>query len=279
MFPAGNIRPRSGPFAKGSTMAEKPVLYTFSDGVARIRLNRPEVGNALDGGVARAIAEAVDAIGGEADARVVVLCANGRHFSAGGDIGEFLRDRDRLAESIGDGLLLFNRALAKLARPPIPVITALNGTVAGGGIGLAWTADLIVAAESARFRSGYSGIGLSPDCGASFFLVRALGATRAKELMFTKRSLSATGALACGLVNRVVPDDELESATESLVAELAALPRGSLAAIKTLVGEISDGLYERTLARERELMMVNAAGADVREGIAAFAARRAPVFA
>src|ERR1700688_3381947 len=125
MFPAGNIWPRSGPFAKGSTIAEKPVLYTFSDGVARIRLNLPEVGNALDGAVARAIADAVDAIAGEADARVVVLCANGRHFSGGGDIGEFLRDRDRLAESIGDGLLLFYRALAKLPPRSIHVIPAL----------------------------------------------------------------------------------------------------------------------------------------------------------
>jgi 2-(1,2-epoxy-1,2-dihydrophenyl)acetyl-CoA isomerase len=260
-------------------MAEEPVLYTFTDGVARIRLNRPEVGNAMSGDVARGIAHAVDAIASEPGARAVVLCANGRHFCAGGDIGEFVRDRERLAQSIGDGLLLFNQTLAKLARLPIPVVTALNGPVAGGGIGLALTADLIVAAESARFRSGYSGIGLSPDCGTSFFLVRALGATRAKELMFTNRSLSAAEALACGLVNRVVPDAELEHATDALVAELTALPRGSLAAIKTLVGEISDGLYERTIARERELMIENAAGADVLEGIAAFAARRAPVFA
>ncbi len=260
-------------------MAEAPVLFTFTDGVGRIRLNRPEVGNAMSGAVARGIAEAVDAIAGEAGARVVVLCANGRHFSTGGDITEFVRDRERLAESIGDGLLVFNRALAKLARLAIPVVTALNGPVAGGGIGLALTADLIVAAKSARFVSGYSGIGLSPDCGTSFFLVRALGATRAKELMFTNRSLSADEALACGLVNRVVPDAELEPATQELVAQLKALPRGSLAAVKTLVGEISDGLYERTLARERDLMMENAAGGDVGEGIAAFAARRAPVFA
>jgi len=260
-------------------MAEEPVLYTFSDGVARIRLNRPDVGNALNGAVARGIARAVDAIASESGARVVVLCANGRHFSAGGDIGEFLRDRACLAESIGDGLVLFNRGLTKLAQLSIPVVTALNGPVAGGGIGLALTADLIVAAESARFRSGYSGIGLSPDCGASFFLVRALGATRAKELMFTNRSLSAQDALAWGLVNRVVPDADLERATDALVAELVALPRGSLASIKTLVGEISDGLYERTLARERELMIENAGGTDVLEGIAAFAERRAPVFA
>ena len=260
-------------------MAVAPVLYTFANGVARIRLNRPEVGNAMSGAVARGIAEAVDAIAGEAGARVVVLCANGRHFSTGGDIGEFVRDRERLAESIGDGLMLFNHVLAQLARLPIPVVTALNGPVAGGGIGLALTADLIVAAESARFVSGYSGIGLSPDCGTSFFLVRALGATRAKELMFTNRSLSAAEALAYGLVNRVVPDAELEHATDELAVELKALPRGSLAAVKSLVGEIADGLYERTLARERQLMIENAAGADVREGIAAFAARRAPVFA
>jgi 2-(1,2-epoxy-1,2-dihydrophenyl)acetyl-CoA isomerase len=260
-------------------MSEEPVLYTFADGVARIRLNRPDVGNALDGAVARAIGVAVDAIAAEPGVRAVVLCANGRHFSAGGDIGEFLRERERLAEVIGESLLSFNRTLAKLAHLPVPVVTALNGPVAGGGIGFALTADLVVAAESARFRSGYSAIGLSPDCGASFFLVRALGATRAKELLFTNRSLSAAEALACGLVNRVVPDDDLERATDALVAELVALPRGSLAAIKTLAGEISDGLYERTLARERELMIENAAGSDVREGIAAFAERRAPVFA
>ena len=259
-------------------MSESPLLVSIEGGVAKLRLNRPSVGNALDGATALALAAAVDAIEADGSVRVVVLCANGKHFSAGGDIGEFLREREHLAASIGEGLIVLNRTLSKLTALPMPVVTALNGPVAGGGIGLALTADLIIAGESARFRSGYTAIGLSPDAGTSFFLVRALGATRAKELMFLNHSLSAREAFAAGLVNRVVPDEELERDTDALVAELIALPERSLAAVKTLVNETSDGLYERTLARERDLIVANAAGADAREGIAAFIARRPPVF-
>jgi len=259
-------------------MGGEALLLEIGGGVARIRFNRPDSGNALNAAAASLLTSAVDAIEADPSVRVVVISAAGKHFCAGGDITEFLAAGDRLAQLIADELVTLNATLLRIAALPIPIVTALNGPVAGGGIGLALSADIIVAAESARFRSGYSAIGLSPDAGTSFYLVRALGATRAKELMFLNRSLSAHDALAAGLVNRVVPDADLERATEEIVAELLALPAGSLSAIKTLVREESDGLLERSLVRERELMVRNAAGTDVREGIAAFRDRRAPQF-
>lgn len=259
-------------------MGGEALLLDIGGGVARIRFNRPETGNALSAQAASLLCSHIGAVEADPSVRVVVLSAAGKHFCAGGDITEFLAAGDDLARLVADELVGLNATLLRIAALPIPVVTALNGPVAGGGIGVALSADLLVAAESARFRSGYSAIGLSPDAGTSFYLVRALGATRAKELMFLNRSLSAREALAAGLVNRVVPDDELERATEELVAELLALPAGSLSAIKMLVREESDGLLERSLTRERELMVRNAAGADVREGIAAFRDRRAPRF-
>ena len=259
-------------------MLDDALLFAVDRGVATIRLNRPDVGNALDAAVAHRLAAAVAAIERDDSVRVVVLGATGRHFCAGGDIGEFLTVRDRLADAIGDELAALNPVLVRLRALPVPIVTALNGPVAGGGIGLALCGDLVVAAESARFRSVYSAIGLSPDAGTSFLLVRALGATRAKELMFLNRSLSAADALAWGLVNRVVPDDRLDAEVDSLVAALVALPAGSLAAVKALVAQAADGAYEGVLASERRFMIQNAAGADAREGIAAFIDRRAPAF-
>ena len=259
-------------------MGGEALLLEIGGGVARIRFNRPDTGNALNAQAASLLSTFIDTIEADPGVRVVVLSAAGKHFCAGGDITEFLAAGDDLARLIADELVALNATLLRIAALPIPVVTALNGPVAGGGIGLALSADILVAAESARYRSGYSAIGLSPDAGTSFYLVRALGATRAKELMFLNRSLPAREALAAGLVNRVVPDADLERATEEIVAELLALPAGSLAAIKTLVREESDGLLERSLARERELMVRNAEDADVREGIAAFRDRRAPRF-
>ncbi len=158
------------------------------------------------------------------------------------------------------------------------VVTALNGAVGGGGIGVALCADLVIAAESAKLGGGYSAIGLAPDAGASWELTRRAGAMRAKELLITNRAISAAQCLEWGIVNAVVPDAELTQTVDRLAADLAGAAHGSLMAIKTLI----DGQAGRSLAEQFALeqqLMVRAAGtSDAREGVEAFLQKRKPNF-
>ena len=241
--------------------------------------DRPDLGNALTNAAAQQLGEVVDEIAADPSVRVLVLTGNGKMFCAGGDIREFTLAADRLPDLIADGLIPLNRMLVKLAALPIPVITALNGPVAGGGIGLALTADVVIAAASARFRAGYAAIGLSPDAGTSYFLTRLIGPQRAKEFFFTNRFIDAPEALAIGLVAKVVPDEELASETAALARTIASLPAGSHAAAKALVNAAVDTPHADVLALERTRIVENAASADSREGIRAFMERRRPAFA
>ena len=260
-------------------MSEAPLVLTIESGIARITLDRPDLGNALTSDASKKLGEAVDRIASDPSVRVAVLTGNGKMFSAGGDIREFVTTLDSLGELIGDELVHLNATLLKLAAVPFPVIAALNGPVAGGGIGLALTADVLLAAQSTRFRAGYAAIGLSPDAGTSYQLTRIIGPQRAKEFLFTNRFIDAPEALALGLVTRVVPDADLARETDILAHKLADMPPGALSAAKALVNEALTSTHAEILAREREFMMVNAATPDAHEGIRAFMERRKPAFA
>jgi 2-(1,2-epoxy-1,2-dihydrophenyl)acetyl-CoA isomerase len=255
------------------------MILDISGGIARVTLDRPELGNVLSSAAALELGEAVRRIESDPGVRVVVLAATGDIFCAGGDIREFVGAGERLPQLIGDGLVQLNATLARLHALPVPVVAALKGPVAGGGIGLALTADIALAADTVRFRSGYGAIGLSPDAGTSFFLTRLLGPKRATEFLLSNRFIEAPEALALGLVSRIVPLADLEAETESLVRSLAAGAPGAQAAVKALVREAWTGSHESVLALERDFMIANAASADSREGVTAFLERRAPAFA
>lgn len=254
------------------------VLIEIRDRIARITLNRPEQGNALNIAAAEAFKAAVDQVASDSSVRVVLLTGAGKRFCVGGDIGAFAGEPDALAEVITRILTPIGAALKTLASLPVTIVTALNGAVGGGGVGLALCADLVVAGESAKLASGYSMVGLSPDASASWQLTRRIGPTRAKELFLTNRALNAQECLQWGIVNTVVPDAELMAHAERLAASLAGAARASVAAIATLV----DGAHERTLEEqldlETELMIASAGTADAREGVLAFTQKRRPEF-
>ena len=234
--------------------------------------DRPDLGNALTNAAAQQLGEVVDEIAADPSVRVLVLTGNGKMFCAGGDIREFTLAADRLPDLIADGLIPLNRMLVKLAALPIPVITALNGPVAGGGIGLALTADVVIAA---RDRDEV----VVAEMDRSVHLTRLIGPQRAKEFLFTNRFIDAPEALAIGLVAKVVPDEELASETAALARTIASLPAGSHAAAKALVNAAVDTPHADVLALERTRIVENAASADSREGIRAFMERRRPAFA
>ncbi|MHA7685507.1 enoyl-CoA hydratase/isomerase family protein [Cupriavidus sp. PET2-C1] len=256
----------------------QPVLLETRGPIATITLNRPERANTIDLDSSHALIRSIDEVAADASVRAVVLRAVGREFCAGGSIDFFAGAGAKLPTILDAVLGPLHAALYKLATLPVPVISALNGPVGGGGIGLALCADIVLAAESMKLRAGYSAIGLTPDAGSSWFLTRRVGAMRAKQIFFTNSTLSAQQCLEQGIVSEVLPDAQLAARTEALAEALAHSATGAVGRIKCLV----DGAHERSLQAQLELehrlMIASAASPDATEGIAAFLERRAPRF-
>jgi len=246
-------------------------------GIARIVLDRPAEANTMTLKASLAFARAVSEIA-TASPRVVLLTGRGRLFCAGGDIGEFRQNMSRFDGLIDDILVALHPAIVRLSELPVPVVTAVNGSFGGAGLGLALCGDFAYAAASAKLRTGYVALGLSPDAGSSYFLARRIGTARAKQLFFTNDALDAPRLLAAGIVDAVFPDDRLLPEAEALCMRLANASTGSLGVIKTLC----DGADRRTLADhlalEKRLLEERARGADAREGVTAFLERRPAVF-
>lgn len=255
-----------------------PVLLEHDGHVATIVLNRPEQSNAIDPDAARALIACIDAVAADTSIRAVVVRGSGAHFCAGGSIAFFDTAGAALPALLEQFIGPLHAAIQKLATLPVPVISAVNGPVAGGGIGLALCADIVLAAESMKLRGGYSAIGLTPDAGASWLLTRRAGAACAKRIFFTNAPLSAQQCLALGIVDEIVPDGELRVRAASLASTLSQGATEAIASIKRLV----DGAHERPLAAqldmEHRLMVKAAASAHAAEGIAAFREKRTPRF-
>lgn len=251
------------------------VDYELHDGAAWITLADGDAGNTLTIESGGELLAAVRRAGAD-QARVIVLRATGRFFSAGGDIGAFASLPD-VASGIDDLAEALHRIISELTRSPAVVVAAVHATAAGAGFPLAAAADLVLAGESARFTLGYTRIGFSVDGGSSQ-LVHTLGLHRALRLALLNDVLTAAEAQAAGLVARVVPDDELAATTEQVVAGLLAGPASAQADVKRLMRDAAEPSPESALRRETLAIRRNAAGPDGREGVAAFLEKRAPRF-
>ena len=214
-------------------MNDEAVLFDVRDSIARITLNRSSQSNAFDLDAALEFSSVIERIAAS-EARAVLLTGNGPRFCAGGDVASMVVADDRaaylreLAATLEAGL----RAMSEL---PIPVIAAVQGAVAGAGLAVVLNADVVVASRSTKFLTAYAGIGLTPDCGVSYLLPRAVGQQRALELALTGRVLSADEALDWGLVARVVDADDLTSATDELVVRIASGAVAALGDAKRLI--------------------------------------------
>lgn len=259
-------------------MGYTKLLCEIHDGVATLTLHRPESYNALDAQMATELHEAVVACSEDDAVRAVVLTGSGRAFCAGGDVKGFC---DHL-EDIGQHILLLTAALhnavSRLVHMPKPVITAVNGVAAGGGMSLSLAGDLIVAAESARFTMAYTQIGASPDGSSSFFLPRLVGVKRALELTLLNRVLSAHEALEWGIVNRVFPDATFRADVQTLAAQLAQGPTQAYGRAKALLYSSTSATLETQMEQEAQSIAASGHTADFRAGVTAFAAKRTPTF-
>ncbi|KRA37793.1 MULTISPECIES: enoyl-CoA hydratase/isomerase family protein [unclassified Nocardioides] len=256
-------------------VTDGPVLLDITDGIARIRLNRPEAANAVDADLLRVLHEVALRCHAEPTVRVVILSGEGRNFCAGGDVKTFLSKGEDLPDYLREATAWLQLATAALIQLKAPVIAQVQGFAAGGaGFGFVCAADLVVAAEGAKFFSGAVRVGMAPDGGTTVTLARIVGLRRAMDILLTNPTLTAAEARDLGIVSRVVPDAELSAAVDQLAADLAAQPPLGLSATKRLVWDGLGSTVAERLPEEARVVSELSGTADSREALAAVVERR-----
>ncbi|MGH8599926.1 MAG: enoyl-CoA hydratase-related protein [Burkholderiales bacterium] len=249
------------------------LLETPSDGVALLRINRPERRNALNMEVRQFIVRHLGELAEDADIRCAIVTGDPRAFAAGADIGEMA--------DLG-AIELLERQVGKLwdaiAAFPKPLIAAVNGYALGGGCELAMHADIIIAGESARFGLPEVRLGILPGGGGTQRLIRAVGKFKALRMILTGDPVSGAEAFAMGLASEVVPDGNVESRALEMATQIAALPPLAVMQIKEVVLRGQDADLATGLALERKALQILFASEDKREGMHAFMEKRKPNF-
>lgn len=257
-------------------MTAPPVLYESAQAIATITLNRPDVLNALDDSLIRALRDAVERAAGDDAVRAVLLTGAGRGFSSGADLasvppspsldlGQLLRER-------------YHPVILAMRSMPKPVVCAVNGPAAGAGMSIALAGDIVLAARSAYFVQAFSKIGLVPDAGSTWFLPRYAGDVRARAMALLAERIDAPTAERFGLVWQVLDDEQLMPQARQLAARLAAQPTRACALIKQALNDSFGRDLPAQLELEATLQTQAGRTEDFAEGVAAFLQRRAPVF-
>jgi 2-(1,2-epoxy-1,2-dihydrophenyl)acetyl-CoA isomerase len=251
----------------------------IAGGVASVSLNRPDRGNAITSAMARDLSVLAARLCEDESVRAIVLTASGSNFTVGGDIEQFsttrVADRPAMFRKMIDD---YHLALERLSGLDAPIVAAVRGAAAGGGLGLLYVADVVVAAENAVFTVGYGGLGLTVDGGNSWFLPRLIGLRRAQEMFLLNRRLSAGEALQCGLVTKVVPEGDLDAEARRIGEKLANGPTRAFGGMRRLLRRSYESSLRDQLAAEQESIIEISKTHDVSEGIDAFAAHRKPSF-
>ncbi|WP_321342118.1 enoyl-CoA hydratase-related protein [Breoghania sp.] len=261
-------------------MSSQAVLWNVDEasGIATITFNRPEVLNAVDVPTAQAFLAAVRAVTATPGVRAILISGEGRAFVAGGDVSAFGSEPGKAAEVVNGILDAMHPALLALREHPAPVIAAVRGAAAGAGLSLVLSADLVICDEGARFVIAYDRLGTTPDCGATWFLARKVGRTKATELFVLSEAMGAEEAKATGIVSKVVPADELDAQAAALAAKIASGPTLAYGGFARLMDSATEIDLGDQLERERDFFMTMIEKADFREGVSAFLEKRKPAF-
>jgi len=261
-------------------MAFETVLYELDGTVATISMNRPDALNALSLQLSKDLKAAIEQAIAD-DARVVILTGSGRAFCSGGDLREMkaMGDREGNIEAFLDSpLKALHDVILLIRETPMPFVAAVNGVCAGAGTNFALACDLVLAADDATFNEAFVRIGLSPDCGGTFFLPRVIGEKRAAEAFMLGGTIDAKRAERIGMINRVVPAAELLNEATKLAKQLAAGPTGSYGRIKRMLNASFGNDLRAQLALEAECQLESGRASDFKEGVAAFFEKRPPNF-
>lgn len=249
----------------------------ISDFVATLTIDRPERRNALTLPLVDALAETIEGLEARGDVNVLVLTGAGGAFCAGADIvanAESIQSGDGIEDSVAR----FHRLLRALWNYPRPTIAAVAGDAVGFGMDLALACDLRVAADTVKFRQGFSKIALVPDGGSSLTLQRLVGTAKAFELMYFSEKVEADEALRIGLVNKVVPEEELATATSEWAARLAKGPQKALRLAKANLRAAMGGVMDSALRNEAAAQVDCFSGPDPMAGVMAFMTKTEPTF-
>jgi 2-(1,2-epoxy-1,2-dihydrophenyl)acetyl-CoA isomerase len=257
--------------------------YAVTDAVAVVCLNRPQARNAIDMQLGAETLDVARRIAADDSIRAVLICGNGPSLTVGGDIDYFLA-HSRSAPGEPFGALFarmttpFHEAFRVLSRIDAPIVTAAHGAVAGGGLGYVYAADLVIAGEGTTFVTAFAGLGLSGDGGGTWHLPRMIGARRAAEAYLRNRPIEAAEALAWGLINGIVPTDELRDRAMGLARELAHGPTRGFARMRALLRDTWHNDLSAQLQAETEAIRHTGDTADAARAIRAFAEKHRPEF-
>lgn len=260
-------------------MSFEHLIIRIEQRITTVLLNRPDKLNAFAGRMREEIAEAVEEVASNDEVRAIVITGAGRGFCAGADVqflGELAKSRDTARFQ---GFLDCGRRVVQAIRhAPKPVIASINGPAAGGGLNMALACDIRLASDKAKFSEAFVKIGLHPDWGGTYFLPRLVGTAKACELMMSGEVLGAYEAERIGLVNRVVPHEQLQAATRELAERLSKMPPLAIKQMKQAIYRGVDADLETMLAIESEAQIACFESNDCVEGVEAFLAKRAPNF-
>lgn len=261
-------------------MSFETVEYERDGAVATVTMNRPDALNALSMQLTRDLAAAFEQVRTDG-ARAVVFTGNGRAFCSGGDLREMRtmwEKEGRIEAFLEAPLGALHGVIRAMRQLPVPIVAAVNGVCAGAGVNFALACDIVFAAEDATFREAFVRIGLTPDCGGTFFLPRAVGEKVATELFMTGDAVTAQRAAEIGMINRVVPAADLLSEAHGFAQKLAAGPTGSVGRIKQMMNATFSNDLDAQLALEHSLQIESGQGSDFKEGVLAFFEKRPPSF-
>lgn len=255
------------------------IIYKKEGGVATIILNRPRALNALNAAMIGEILEAVKKTADDPEVRAFILTGAGRAFCFGADISEFSQAQKNPATKSPLALLAQSQEIIRgIAHMPKPTIAALNGFATGLGLDLALACDLRIAAERAKLAEAFVSMGLVPDGGGTFTLPRLVGFARAAEMIFTGEPLSASDAERIGLINRVVPGQDLEKTAREYADKLARGPSLAIGLAKKALWQNLRGDLDTALQTEAESQKICLESEDHREAVEAFLEKRGPAF-
>ena len=255
------------------------LLEAVENGVAWLTLNRPERLNALSPEMTGSLTETLNRLATDREVGAIVITGAGRGWCSGGDVKSMeSRGRDQSVEDRVEGLRRAHQLPLLMRNCPKVIIAAINGPVAGAGLGLALACDLRVAGRSARFGTAFARIGYSGDYGGSWSLTRLVGTAKARELYFTADIIDAEEAGRLGIVNRVVADDELQAETTALARRIADGPRIALGYMKRNLLAAETEPFQTVLELEAAHQARCAFTEDHKEAVTAFNEKRRPVF-
>jgi 2-(1,2-epoxy-1,2-dihydrophenyl)acetyl-CoA isomerase len=255
-----------------------PILIQQDGNILQITLNRPEAYNALNLDMMKMLGEALSAAATDNSVKGILITGQGKAFCAGGDLKWISQQSDSAGSVLYRLAPQFHLSIIEIRRMEKPIVAAINGIAAGGGFSLALACDFRLIAESATLRQAYTSSGLSIDGGGSFALPRLVGLARAMEIMAFDRPISSAQALEWGLVTKVVPKEEVVSATMAMLNDLTKTALHSFAWSKKLMNDSFNNTLETQLELERQGISDCGAHPDGQEGIKAFVEKRIPSF-